>query len=184
LSEYLRQFFHLFFGSIVILLLLFFGQSTALTISIIIFVFGLALSHSIKQGLRIEIVAQILKKVQHQQELDFPGFGAISLFFGIILVLVFSNNFLVTLGAISILTFGDAFSNLIGTAFGKIKIGKRYTLEGTIGGIAASFVILAMFLTPFVALTSSTIAMLSEFLEFEDNISIPVTGAIVLSILL
>jgi len=79
--------------------------------------------------------------------------------------------------------FGDAASTVFGLKFGKHKIAGKKTLEGTLGGIAASaFFLLFIFQWP-VALAAATIGMIAELLPFDDNFTIPIAVGIMLAIL-
>ncbi len=183
-SEYLRQFLHLLFGSAIILILLFLGKSAALLFCTTALVFALALSHLVKNGATTGFLQKITENSVRPSEKNFPMRGPVTFCTGIILATIISQTTNAALGAAIILVFGDGFSTLAGKKFGKIRLTDRHTLEGTLGGIMVSFAILASFLEIFPALFASTIAMLSELSGLEDNITIPVTAAIVLSLII
>lgn len=183
-SEYLRQFLHMLVGSIVILLMLFFGVTATMVFCVAGFFIALALNYLIKRKARIHFIEKIIDSSLRLEEKSFPMRGPVMFFGGAILALAIAQSFFAALGAMCILVFGDGFSTLIGKKFGKIKISEKHTLEGTIGGVLVSFIVLATFLELFTALFASVTAMLSELLGIEDNITIPVTAAIVLSLVL
>ncbi len=183
-SEYLRQFLHLLFGSAIIIVLVFFGKTAALYSTAASFMAAVLLSFLIIKGVKIPFIEKLIENAKRENEKKIPLRGPIMFLTGIILAMIISQSFFAALGAISILVFGDGFSTLVGKKWGRIKISETHTLEGTLGGIIVSSIVLASFLDTFTAVFASGIAMLSELLGLEDNITIPVAGAIILSLIL
>ncbi len=74
---------------------------------------------------------------------------------------------------ILVLSVGDAFSNLVGRAYGRHRIGHK-SLEGAFGFFLTGFAASSVLLEPWSAATLSFAGMLIElFLPGDDNITIP-----------
>jgi len=100
------------------------------------------------------------------------------------LVIVLFQDKIIVLGALSALIYGDSASTIFGIRFGRHKlIGKR-TLEGTIAGMLAMLPFLLAIVSIPIAIATAVIAMLAELLPVNDNFTIPIAAAIVLSVLL
>lgn len=84
----------------------------------------------------------------------------------------------VALLALFMTAFGDFFAALFGTAFGKIKLYKNKTLEGSLAGLLANlavgFAILNQFplLIVCMALSASLIEALTN--KLDDNLTVPI----------
>jgi len=187
--EIRRKIFHII-GCLVFLLLIHFEIVGITQVSILLIV-GVILSFiSIKY--RIPVVAWFLKMFD-RPNIKLPGKGALSLTFGIFLLLVFIPDNNIIYASIMILAFGDAFNALIGTRLKKTKhliktkhpIQKERLLEGTLWGIIAATLASVMFVSVLEAVLASTVAMLIESLEIrykkqivDDNVLIPVAAAL------
>lgn len=90
--------------------------------------------------------------------------------------------------AIGSLAFGDACAALAGKAFGRTKIlGGKKSLEGSLAGLAACYAVSVLVgVRPGAALLSACAVMGVELLPttgfFNDNLWMPVTAAVVLSL--
>jgi len=187
-KELRRQFFHYFFGCIVIILIGFLGTTNFLTANTIILLTGYFISVKIKQKKKIPalntLITKLLGYAGRKTEKDIPGKGALTFFTGTLLAgILFYNNILLFIGAIIPLVFGDSFSTVFGKLIGKIKIQDK-TLEGSIAGILISFFYLS-FLFPYsIALTAAATGMAMEYLPIEDNYTIPIATGFALMLLI
>lgn len=183
-AENRRQFFHFLFGSGIIALVATKGIEASLLVISLAFLAGLAISYAIKKGVKIPLLLGFVKKVERDYEKKLPGKGALLFFLGAIAtMLLFRQQPLVILGALVVAVYGDAASTVFGLRFGKHRIAGKKTLEGSLGGIAASlFFLLFLFQWP-IALAAATIGMLAELLPFDDNFTIPIAAGVILSIL-
>lgn len=86
--------------------------------------------------------------------------------------------------AVTVVTFGDGFSSLVGKKYGKHHIIKtKKTVEGTCTGIGCAFAISILFVAPEKAAIASIAGMIVEFLPvpINDNITVPlIAGASIL----
>ncbi|MFH0776137.1 MAG: hypothetical protein V1936_00790 [Patescibacteria group bacterium] len=135
---------------------------------------------------RLPIIGWFLDRFERKQVR--PGKGAITYFMGVILALeLFPTE--IAYAAILILAAGDGVSSLIGP-FGhlKTKLSDKKLFEGTIAGVAFGGAAAMVFVSPFEAFVSATIAMLFEATEIRfnqkllnDNVTVPlVAGATIL----
>ena len=184
LLEMRRQFIHLLFGSIFILLIFFLDQKLALEILIACLMLGIIISLAIKAGIKIPLFYHLVEKVEREHEKEVPGQGAIFFFISAIIVLFLFPNPAIAIGALCCLIFGDSASTIIGIKFGKHKLVGKRTLEGTIAGMLAMLPFLLVLFPVHIAAITAIIAMLAELLPFNDNFTIPIAAGITLTILL
>ena len=115
---------------------------------------------------------------------QFPGRGFILAIVGSLLALqLFERN--IALASITILTFADPISHLVGSIFGKTKsfFDKRKNIEGHIAGALISSLIAMFFVSPALAIAGSLAAMTFESIiieiqkiELDDNLLIPLVA--------
>lgn len=116
------------------------------------------------------------------------GFAASPIFFafGIALPLVFCPP-QIGFAAITVLTLGDGTAKIVGKRLGRrvLPYNKTKQLEGTLAGILVSATASFLFVTPFRATVASMISMAVESLPLpiDDNIAIPLTAGLVLTII-
>ncbi len=184
-AEARRQFIHFVFGSMIIALVALKGVQLSLQILMVLFLAGLAVSYAIKKGLKIPGLMSVLKRVERDYEKHLPGKGALLFFAGAIMAMVlFGQNQNIVLGALGVAVFGDAASTIVGITVGKHRLVGKKTLEGTIGGILASFFFLSFLFQWQIALAASLFGMLAELIPIDDNFTIPLATGAVLTILL
>ncbi len=184
-KELIRKSMHLFIGS-AFAALIYFGFLSALSLSIF-FIISLSLMFFIhKTKKRIPLITDILDVVSRDKE--FPGYGALTLIFGILLSMVlFSKD--IAVASILILSIGDAVSPIIGMHFGKTKtkLSKTKLLEGVIAGTLLSFIVVIPLVGYTLAFFGATISMLLEFWDetsfIDDNLLIPLVAGTVMTII-
>ncbi|MBU2099984.1 hypothetical protein KKB11_02005 [Candidatus Micrarchaeota archaeon] len=180
-KEFRRQFLHFFFGSIVILAIIFFGTTNFLIANSLILVLGYLLSLQIKKGLKLPLIKNFLDYAGRSIEKQIPGKGALTFFVGTLITgIVFYNNQLIFIGAIIPLVFGDSTSTIIGKAIGKIEISGGKTLEGSTAGVLISFLFLSVLFPLSTAFIAALAGMAMEYLPIEDNYTIPIATGIAL----
>ncbi len=187
-KEFRRQFFHYFFGCIIILLIGILGSQNFLIANMLILFAGYFISLKIKQKKSIPIINKqiniLLNYAGRKTEKQIPGKGALTFFGGTLLAgILFYNNILILIGAVIPLVFGDSFSTVFGKLIGKTKIHNK-TLEGSITGILVSFVYLLILFPISTALTAAVLGMSAEYLPIEDNYTIPVITGLTLMLLI
>lgn len=177
--EVRRQVFHLCLGIAILVLLSF----NLLTVKILFAVFlsGLFLS-LLSLRYNLPLVCWFLDRFE--RDAVFPGKGVLFFFLGSILsLLLFSKS--IALASISVLTFGDSISPLVGFYFGRLRSrlnGSRF-IEGFVAGFVISSSFAYLFVPFFPAILGSFVALFFEFLEVkfrgysvDDNILIPLVS--------
>ncbi|MDP3728967.1 MAG: hypothetical protein Q8R18_05975 [bacterium] len=180
--ELRRQFLHMAFG-IFLVAMLYFNLFTIWHL-IGILILGIIFSRLCK-SFTVPLASWVMEKFERPENLKtFPGKGPIFFVLGSIIVVYFFP-LKIALASIIILTLGDALSHI----FGKLLSRKTYkylkSVEGTIAGIAFSFFGALLFVNVFAALFGSLLSMTLETFKLDyidDNLLVPITAALVMSI--
>ena len=111
--------------------------------------------------------------------------------FGMMLMFLIVPRYAIEL-AVLVLAFGDPIASIVGKRFGKVKLWRQKTLEGSLGFVAAAFFVTFLFLILrepslsfwsqlSLALVVSIVGALAELLgEYvDDNFLIPVACSLV-----
>ena len=110
--------------------------------------------------------------------------GASFVFWGALLTYIIFEQKIAGISLI-VMSFSDAMAAIIGVGFGKTKVLNK-SLEGSFAFYITTFIILYIFKIPLiVSLFVSALATITELVEIpkiNDNISIPVTVALLLTI--
>ena len=187
--EIKRQLFHIFLGLIIIFLISY--NLLTKTQLFIIIILGFIISF-IARKKKLPLIYWFLREFERKELVNkFPGKGLIFFLVGCFLAYsLFPKD--IVLASITILTFGDSISHLVGLYLAKkrkIKKGIKL-LEGTIAGIAAATLFSTMFVSFQQSLIASSIAMIVENIEIkhkigtvDDNIVVPLIAAVTLWIL-
>lgn len=180
--ELKRKILHILVGITAILLLIY-NIITPLIIFIILII-GIFVS-LLSLRIKIPIISWFLDNFERNKNKNkLPGRGIIFAVVGSLLALqLFERN--IALASITILTFGDPISHLIGRYFGRTKspLDRTKNIEGNIAAALISS-LLAMFFVPFyLAFIGALTAMLFELLiikiqnlRIDDNLIIPLAA--------
>lgn len=188
-KEFFRKFFHLFFGTLFLLLIYYFGTENSLIIISGLFLIGLILALIVRSGYKNKFIKEILEIVERDHEKHFPGKAALLFFLSaIILLYFFRNDTTIVIASLSLIIFADLSAAVIGKLFGKrVILNKKHykkTLEGTIACFLVSLIIL-LFVVPIpIAILIAMISTLIEFLPINDNLAMPLVAAILLKLLI
>ena len=180
--EISRKIVHMLIG-ITSLLLLINNIITPLIIFIILIIGTFCSLLSLKY--RIPIISFFLDNFERPEEkTKLPGKGIILAVVGSLLALqLFERN--IALASITILTFADPISHLIGKLFGKTKsfLDKKKNIEGHIAGAIISSLFAMFFVHPILAFSGALVAMLFEAIiieiqkvQLDDNLIIPLAA--------
>jgi len=181
-AELGRKIVHMLIG-IVALLLLINNIITPLIIFIILIIGTLCSLLSLKY--RIPIISFFLDNFERPEEkTKLPGVGIILAVVGSLLALqLFERN--IALASITILTFADPISHLIGKLFGRTKsfLDKKKNIEGHIAGTIIGSLFAMFFVHPILAFSGALAAMLFEAIiieiqkvQLDDNLIIPLAA--------
>ena len=181
MDELFRKVAHIFFGLGIAVFIYLAGKEIAIAVlSITIFV-GLILSDTISRGHHIPFISDVVETLERKDEL--PGRGA--LFFVIsTLVCLILFNLSIVIPAVVTLAVLDGVATIAGIKFGRTRIWNRKSLEGTISGFCAAVLVLLIFIPPFTAIiVALTGALVELFSPFDDNLLIPFSICVVLTLI-
>lgn len=184
MREIYRQGIHLFSGLFFAATLLVYGKEVLFLLAAGLLVSLMAVGFAAKKELHIPVIREILLLAKRKSENANPFFGALFFLLGIISVCIFFESTQVILGGILVLGVGDSFSTIVGKKFGRTKITRKHSFEGSLGGTVAAFGALLVFFPFWPALAAAVTGMLSELLCLEDNAIIPLAAATALALIL
>ena len=184
MHEVLRKVVHLLIGlSIAIAIPLVDMQLVLMAFVLAIFA-GFILSDAISKGYKLPLISRVVLLLEREDVM--PGKGTLYFAIGVFFVLVFFP-LQVVIPAIICLAVLDGVATLVGIHYGRHKIWKSKSLEGTLAGTGTTIVALLV-LTPLsipLAIAAAITAGVMELLSpVDDNLTIPLSVCIVLSLLL
>ncbi|MGB9707866.1 MAG: diacylglycerol/polyprenol kinase family protein [Candidatus Pacearchaeota archaeon] len=183
--EVWRQMFHLLFGILIIMFILFTEHDIVLITLFLLFLLSVLFS-IIATKTKVPIIRFLLEKFGRDTEIKtFPGKGIIFFIAGCLLTFkLFQQD--IALASIAVLTFGDAISTLagfFGQKYKKKPFSKFKTLYGTMIGTVVSFLVALIFIEPLYAATAAIFGMFIEALaiklgetEADDNLIVPLAS--------
>jgi len=121
------------------------------------------------------------------KEKERKKFSTIPLFFiGILLPLLFFER-KIAVAAVLFLIYGDFFAELIGTKFGKIKIFRKKSLEGSLACFGSCVIIglilnLGWILILVGSLAATLSELYSELMKIDDNLAMGMIAGLVMSL--
>ena len=145
---------------------------------------GFVLSDAISRGYTLPLISRVVLLLERKDVM--PGKGTLYFAIGVFFVLVFFPV-QVVIPAIICLAVLDGVATLVGIHYGRHKIWKSKSLEGTLAGMITTVVAL-LIMTPLsvplaiaAAFTAGVVELLSPV---DDNLTIPLSVCIVLTLLL
>ncbi len=184
MHEVLRKSVHLLIGlSIAVAIPLVDKQLVLMAFVLAIFI-GFILSDAISKGYRLPLISRVVLLLERKDVM--PGKGTLYFAIGVFFILVFFP-LQVAIPAIICLAVLDGVATLVGIHVGHHKIWKSKSLEGTLAGMGTTVVALLV-LTPLsvplafaAAITAGVVELLSPV---DDNLTIPLSVCIILTLLL
>lgn len=142
---------------------------------------GLILIDLCMKGYQIPIISTIIHHMEREGE--FPGKGAFFFVFGALITLMFFPS-LVAAVSVAVLAVLDGFSTIIGVRFGTHRIWKKKILEGFLGGVIITAILLMFIAPPAYAVLISLVAGLVELISpVDDNLIIPWVVAMLITLI-
>jgi len=186
-DEILRKLIHLF-DSIIPLSLLFIQRETLLMILLpitIIFVFLDFTRHHISfiGKTYLLLFGRVTRNIEKQKN---NVTGATYYLLGCLLTVYFFEDISIIISSLLIMSISDSFAALIGKKYGHTKIYNKKTLEGSFSFLVSTIIILSIFsvnLSLYALVLISIIVTLVELFSFyrlNDNLTIPLSSAILL----
>lgn len=183
-NEVLRKTIHILNSLIPLSLLVFrqdyvtIGVGVALAIWLLLEFFRL----SNKKAKRI--YKSVFGRVTREFE-DFSLTGASYVLLSSFIILLFFSKY-VCIASLLIMSFSDTFAAIIGRIYGKTKIGDK-TLEGSFAFFLTSFLVVVL-MSPYIsifpallAISLATVVELFPVKNIDDNFSVPIICAIIMS---
>ncbi len=176
-NEIIRKIFHIFTGIIVLLLIYFDIINTYIFLSLIVVSIILYIIN--KSNKNIPIYSYIVRKVQRNEN----DIGLITFLIGCTFTYIFFEK-LIVLSAISIFTFGDGTSSLIGEIAKKNKNKKSFI--GLIFGVLFAYLFSTIFINSKIALFASLITITIEQIntKINDNFFLAPLAGFIINIIL
>lgn len=183
--EIKRKSIHLLFGIAFLLLIWLTGTQTSIEVIFSCLVMGVFVSFLIKKGVNFWFIGKIVKNVERDNEKSFPGKAAVYFFVSAIILLgIFNTDTTLVLAALSVQIFADASAALIGMKFGKHKLYRKKTWEGSIACLIVAILCLAYFYPIQIAVIGAIAATVVEILPLDDNLWVPIITAATLKALI
>jgi phytol kinase len=181
MREYLRKGIHLIFGLAIAALMLTVERGILLALFAIAILAGFLISDAVAKGYRIFFISPVLDLVDRNEKM--PGKGAL---FFVLSALVSLILFPEQIAFLSILALAlvDGVATIAGRTWGRTRIARGKSLEGSFTGAFLAFVAFLFFI-PMVhaALLAIFVAAVELFSPVDDNLVIPIAAGIFLQLL-
>jgi dolichol kinase len=194
--ETIRKVLHLLFGIFIITTIYALGTQTSFRIMWMLLLAGVMVGLAIKRGANMPITKKILCLAEREHEQYFPGHALILFFLSAhILLYFFMDSPAIVLGAMSVQVFADTASAIVGKIFGKHYLIKNMksldspqikhkTLEGSLAFFVVALICLSFFFPLEKIIVPAIVATLIELLPINDNLTVPISTAIAIKLLL
>ena len=184
MKEIYRKFAHLLFGLLIagfIYYIHFINDAYAILTFIAVIFVGVLIADAVDRGIKVPLFSFLIGKLERKDV--FPGKGTIFFFIATLFCLAFFGSS-TTIVAIVMLSVLDSVTTIAGINFGRKKLVGNKTLEGTLFGIGAGFLIMLLFTGPLNAIILAAAAGVTELVSpVDDNLTIPLVTSIVLMFL-
>ncbi len=181
MRENLRKSIHLIFGLAIAALMLYLERDVLLVFLSIALLAGFIISDAAARGYRLWIISPLLSLVDRNAAL--PGKGAL---FFVLSALIVLTLFPIRIAFLSVLALSlvDGVATIAGRRWGRMKILRGKTLEGSLAGIVVAFLAFLIFIPAVHALLLAIFAGAVELISpVDDNLVIPVAAGVFLQIL-
>jgi phytol kinase len=182
MKENLRQIVHLGVGLGIAAMIYSIDREVSLAILAISIFIGLLVTDAVLRGYYVPFFSPIIARLERKDAV--PGKGALFFVITALFCLVIFDAGIVVL-AMVVLSLLDSISTIYGIRYGRTRFYNGKSLEGSAVGSMAALVALAFALPLATALIVAVIAGAVELLSpVDDNLTVPVSVCIVLSVLL
>lgn len=183
MDEVLRKVVHFLLGLGIAICIPLFDKQIVLAAFVIAIFVGFILSDALSRGYSIPLVSRVVTVLERKDVL--PGKGTLYFAVSIFFILVFFP-LTVVVPAVICLAVLDGVATLVGIKFGNHRIWQGKSLEGTFAGIGATIlalIVLTPLTLPLVLAAAITAGIVELFTPIDDNLVIPVSVCIVLTLL-
>jgi phytol kinase len=171
MQEFYRKIFHIGFGLAIAALVFLTQQNVALAVLMLGTLIGLIFTDAILKGYNVPLISLLVERFERKGEL--AGKGALFFAVSCLFCVVFFQKEVVVPAVIAFSVL-DGTAAIVGYYFGRNKLFRGKTAEGTLAGMAVTFIVLL----PFVPASWSVLAivvagMIELFSPLDDNLLIP-----------
>ncbi|MFA5050332.1 MAG: hypothetical protein WC501_04965 [Candidatus Micrarchaeia archaeon] len=180
MREIERKYLHMLFAVACIGMIYFFGKTASIIVLFIILVIGSIIINQKILGKKIPFIDPIVMLFE-RENVRFIGYGSAWFVAGCLFSIIFTSNINYAIAIIWILGFGDGLSGIFGKlGTKKLFYNKNKTLEGMFGFFIGS--VPSILIIGSIAIPLSILCMIAESIEtpLDDNIIIPIVGAMFL----
>jgi dolichol kinase len=130
------------------------------------------------KGLYIPLFSEIVHFLE--RDVLIPGYGTLLFLLSSLFVLILFGSMIAGV-AVLVLAVLDSFSTIVGVYAGKHKLYGNKSIEGVLGGIIPTFLVLLLLISPLQAGVIAIIAGIVELVSpIDDNLTIPVAVALMM----
>jgi phytol kinase len=181
MQELVRKLIHIILGLGIAGMVLVLDHSTATAILAIGLFFGIILVDLILHGYTLPVILPVLDYIDRRDPL--PGKGAFYLAISTLACVILFPAPVVVPALVSWAVL-DGVAAIAGRRFGRTRIFKGKSLEGTVAGILVTFPVLILFISLYGAMVVAVVAGIIElFSPVDDNLIIPVGICILLTVI-
>lgn len=172
MREYLRKSIHLIFGLVVAALMISLERDVLLIFFSIAILIGFLISDAVARGYRLFFITPMLHLVDRNEAL--PGKGALFFLLSSLVTLTLFPSRIAFLSILA-LSLVDGAATMAGRTWGRTRILRGKTLEGSLAGALVAFLAFLLFISPVQAAQLALFAAAIELLSpVDDNLVIPV----------
>lgn len=181
MKEIHRQGIHLLAALIAMALVIITGRLTTMALLFAIIIIGSLVINLKMQGKKIPIIDQIIKRYERGNT-RFVGYGSAWFAVGCLITIVFLSDINQILSVLWVLGIGDGIATIAGIN-GKRKLfyNRKKTLEGSIAFFLSSIPVYLLIGPNAFFLALGTAIVESLPIPLDDNATIPIIGAAILS---
>lgn len=181
MNEFWRKIVHLCFGISIAALIWSGPKEAVLMILGTGLLIGLWFIDLAMRDIQVPVISHLLLYLERDGV--FPGKGAFYFVFSSLITLMLFPSWIACTGVL-VLSVLDGFATLIGLRYGRIRIINHKSVEGSLGAVVITLLVLILFLTPVQAVIISVVAGIAELASpVDDNLVIPPVVAVLLTLI-
>jgi len=139
---------------------------------------GFVVADAISKGLYVPLFSEIIRFLE--RDVSIPGYGTLLFLLSSLFVLVLFGPVIASV-AVLVLAVLDSFSTIIGVYAGKHTLYGKKSIEGFIGGVVPTFLVLLLVISPVQAGIIAVVAGIVELVSpIDDNLTVPVAVALLM----
>jgi dolichol kinase len=170
MREFYRKIFHIGFGLSIAALIYLTEQGTALEVLMLGTLIGLIFTDALLRGYRVPVISSLVDRFERKEEI--PGKGALFFVISCLFCVVFFPKDVVV-AAVVTLSILDGTAAIAGHYFGRHRMFGNKTAEGTLAGMAVTFIFLLPLVPVSWAILAIVVAGAIELLSpLDDNLLI------------